>query len=283
MGFVRRLNSRDLVNDPCNGAEVYPITATNAVYREGSGENLETILSRLGNSADRKVVQDISYESTSNKLHKEFTDNTTEDITLPNWIKNVTVTNSGRTYTITVTPTTGNVSTYQITLPEIDYPVTDVKIHGVHGAASIVTNGIAEIPDFPVTLEIYQSDTFINAEEGMTHHITGTTARGNDAVCGGSVFPPRLVTQGNGNAITRLSYSIDTDTTKPNRLNLNVYKDNFITDVQIRGKSAVNNNIANMDIVKNNNSIHAIQYVSSEAAYQSMTKDPNTLYFIPVE
>lgn len=81
MGFVRRLNSRDLVNDPCNGAEVYPITATNAVYREG-GENLEDILSRLGNSADRKVVQDISYISTSNKLHKEFTDNTTEDITL---------------------------------------------------------------------------------------------------------------------------------------------------------------------------------------------------------
>lgn len=82
MGFVRRLNSRDLVNDPCNGAEVYPITATNAVYREGSGENLEDILTRLGNSADRKVVQDISYISNTNKLHKEFTDNTTEDITL---------------------------------------------------------------------------------------------------------------------------------------------------------------------------------------------------------
>ena len=67
MGFVRRLNSRDLVNDPCNGAEVYPITATNAVYREGSGENLEDILTRLGNQSDRKVVQDISYISNTNK------------------------------------------------------------------------------------------------------------------------------------------------------------------------------------------------------------------------
>lgn len=283
MGFVMRLNSRDLVNDPKNGAEVYPITATNAVYRAGTDKNLEQILSELSNSADRKVVQDISYVSNSNKLHKEFTDNTTEDITLPNWIKNVTVTNSGRTYTITVTPTTGNASTYQITLPEIDYPVTDVKINGVHGAASIVTDGIAEIPDFPVTLEIYQPSTFINASEGMTYNISGTTARGNNAICGGSVFPPKLVTQGNGNAITRLSYSRDTDTTKPNRLNLNVYKDNFITDVQIRGTSVVNNNIANMDVVKNNNDIRAVQYVASEAAYESMTKDPNTLYFIPVE
>lgn len=283
MGFVRRLNSKELVGDPCSGAEVYPITATNAVYREG-GENLEDILSRLGNQADRKVVQDISYVSNTNKLHKEFTDNTTEDITLPNWIKNVTVTNSGRTYTITVTPTTGNASTYQITLPEINYPVTDVKIHGVHGAASIVTDGIAEIPDFPVTLEIYQPDTFISESDGMTYNMSGITARGNDAVCGGSVFPPRLVTQGNGNAITRLSYSRDVDTTKPNRLNLNVYKDNFITDVQIRGASAVNNNIANIDVVKNNNSIYAVQYVASEDAYNAIqTKDPNTLYFIPVE
>lgn len=174
MGFVRRLNSKELVGDPCAGAEVYPITATNAVYREGSGENLETILSRLGNSADRKVVQDISYESTGNKLHKEFTDNTTEDITLPNWIKNVTVTNSGRTYTITVTPTTGSTSVYTIELPnvttsgsgnglsDISYnsstntitatkttfltehqqiPVTDVKVNNT----SVVTNKVANI------------------------------------------------------------------------------------------------------------------------------------------
>lgn len=114
MGFVRRLNSRDLVNDPCNGAEVYPITATNAVYREGSGENLETILSRLGNSADRKVVQDISYESTGNKLHKEFTDNTTEDITLPNWVKTIQCASGSDINTVgtpSVTASTNNSNT----------------------------------------------------------------------------------------------------------------------------------------------------------------------------
>lgn len=178
MGFVMRLNSRDLVNDPKNGAEVYPITATNAVYRAGTDKNLEQILSELSNGIDRKVIQDLEYLSNTNNLQISYTDNTTEDITLPNWIKNVTVTNSGRTYTITVTPTYGNASTYQITLPEINYPVTDV---------------------------------------------------------------------------------------------------------QIRGTSVVSNNIANMDVVKNNNDIHAVQYVASEAAYESMTKDPNTLYFIPVE
>ena len=117
MGFVKRLNSKELVGDPCAGAEVYPITATNAVYREG-GENLEDILSRLGNQVDRNVIQDISYISASNKLHKEFTNGNTEDITLPNWIKNVTITNSDRTYTITVTPTTGNASTSPIFLYE---------------------------------------------------------------------------------------------------------------------------------------------------------------------
>ena len=150
MGFVKRLNSKELVGDPCAGAEVYPITATNAVYREG-GENLEDILSRLGNQVDRNVIQDISYISTSNKLHKEFTNGNTEDITLPNWIKNVTVTNSDRTYTITVTPTTGNASTYQITLPEIEYPVTDVKINN----SSIVSNKVANI----VTNSPYDAST----------------------------------------------------------------------------------------------------------------------------
>jgi len=245
MGFVRRLNSKELVGDPCSGAEVYPITATNAVYREG-GENLEDILSRLGNQADRKVVQDISYISNTNKLHKEFTDNTTEDITLQNFVK-------------------------------------DVKIKNTNTESSIVINDIAKIPDYPVALEIVQSDLFDGESEGMTHRIKGTTALGNHVFYDGHVFPPRLVEQGNGNAITRIGYSRDEDTTKLNRLNLNISKGNFITDVQIRGTSVTNNNIANMDIVKNNNSIHAIQYVSSESAYESMTKDPNTLYFIPVE
>lgn len=246
MGFIMRLNSRDLVNDPKNGAEVYPITATNAVYRAGTDKNLEQILSELSNSADRKVIQDISYISNTNKLHKEFTDNTTEDITLPNFVK-------------------------------------DVKIKNTNTESSIVTDGIAKIPDYPVTLEIVQSGLFDGESEGMTHRVKGTTALGNHVFYDGHIFPPRLVEQGNGNAITRIGYSRDEDTTKLNRLNLNVYKGNFITDVQIRGASVINNNIANMDVVKNNNDIRAVQYVASETAYQSMTKDPNTLYFIPVE
>lgn len=113
MGFVRRLNSKELVGDPCSGAEVYPITATNAVYREG-GENLEDILSRLGNQADRKVVQDISYISNTNKLHKEFTDNTTEDIILPNWVKTIQCASGSDINTVgtpSVTASTNNSNT----------------------------------------------------------------------------------------------------------------------------------------------------------------------------
>lgn len=174
MGFVMRLNSRDLVNDPKNGAEVYPITATNAVYRAGTDKNLEQILSELSNNADRKVIQDLEYLSNTNTLQISYTDNTTDNIQLSNLIKNVAVTRNNRTYTITVTPTTGSASTYTIELPnvttsgsgnglsDISYdsstntitatkttfltehqqiPVTDVKVNN----ASVVTNKVANI------------------------------------------------------------------------------------------------------------------------------------------
>jgi hypothetical protein len=123
----------------------------------------------------------------------------------------------------------------------------------------------------------------MGASEGLAHYVSGDTALGNRVLSYGGVYPPRLVTHGSGNAITRLSYSLDSDNTKPNKLNLDISTDDFVTDVQIRGTSVVNNNIANMDVVKNNNSIYAVQYVDSEQTYQSMTKDPNTLYFIPVK
>ena len=119
MGFVMRLNSRDLVNDPKNGAEVYPITATNAVYRAGTDKNLEQILSELSNSADRKVIQDLEYLSNTNTLQISYTDNTTDNIQLLNWVRNVAVTKNNRTYIITVTPTTGSASTYTIELPNV--------------------------------------------------------------------------------------------------------------------------------------------------------------------
>ena len=265
MGFVMRLNSRDLVNDPKNGAEVYPITATNAVYRAGTDKNLEQILSELSNSADRKVIQNLEYLSNTNTLQISYTDNTTDNIQLLNWVRNVAVTKNDRTYTITVTPTTGSASTYTIELPnvttsgsgnglsDISYNsstntitatksnfVTDVQIEDSRGGVSKVTNGVAEIPDFPVTLEINQSDFFISDTEGITHSISGTTALGNSATTSGNVYPARLVTQGSGNAITSLAYSRDNDATKLNRLNLNVYKGNFLTDITCASGSDIN-------------------------------------------
>lgn len=99
MGFVMRLNSRDLVNDPKNGAEVYPITATNAVFREG-GESLESILTRLGNNADRKVINDISL--LNNGLDIDYTNGDTNRIVLPESLHsfNVSTNNNNNTYSL---------------------------------------------------------------------------------------------------------------------------------------------------------------------------------------
>lgn len=83
MGFVRRLNSKELVGDPCAGAEVYPITATNAVYREG-GENLEDILTNLGNKVDKNVVDDVTPNSTNNTIDISYTNNTSKSIEIAN-------------------------------------------------------------------------------------------------------------------------------------------------------------------------------------------------------
>lgn len=182
MGFIRRLNSKELVGDPCAGAEVYPITATNAVYREG-GENLEDILTNLGNSIDRNVVSDVTLDAAHNKIIVSYTNNTTADITYDAYRDvRITDTTSGTTKTYTIyfkkPDNTEKSISFTIEQPTIDYPVTDVKI---------------------------------------------------------------------------------------------------------RNTSVVTNKIADMDIVKNNNTIYAVQYIASEQAYQSMTKDPNTLYFIPVE
>lgn len=99
MGFVMRLNSRDLVNDPKNGAEVYPITATNAVFREG-GESLESILTRLGNNADRKVINDISL--LNNGLDIDYTNGDSNRIVLPESLHsfNVSTNNNNNTYSL---------------------------------------------------------------------------------------------------------------------------------------------------------------------------------------
>lgn len=64
MGYVLRLKRNQLVGGN-NNDEIYPITATNAVYREG-GKNLEDILTELGGAINRRTVVSFSYEETPN-------------------------------------------------------------------------------------------------------------------------------------------------------------------------------------------------------------------------
>lgn len=122
MGFVVRLKRNQLVGGT-NNDEIYPITATNAVYREG-GKNLEEILSELGSSSSRKVVEDITY--TKPNLNITYTTNESTSIPIGVDVDNKEAQlNFGQTSTIAtigdtdVTITMPEAPSVTIDLPEI--------------------------------------------------------------------------------------------------------------------------------------------------------------------
>ena len=337
MGFVMRLNSRDLVNDPKNGAEVYPITATNAVYREGSGENLETILSRLGNSADRKVVQDISYISNTNKLHKEFTDNTTEDITLST-TGTLKTDNSN-----TLTPSSSESFSNNISLHKISktgdyndllnlpaglgaYPVISAEYNSTEDVNIItfhkeISNRISTITLTPTIdtnnrrqlfkcrivgdsiateLDWTEGNVLVKLPLGSTYapYLLVQNTSGPDIVSaehhfGNSVYTPTEAIslsenyniypiQAHINWVTRNGYTVSEDnyTTLFKCFSSNT----LVVDPQYRVKGyylmiPVDTPVA----VSNYGGIGKMRYIT-EADYNNLTyKDPDCLYFIPVE
>lgn len=88
MGYVLRLKRNQLVGGN-NNDEIYPITATNAVYREG-GKNLEEILNELGNSANGKKVTSVSYSKQDNSMQVNYSNGDVNNYTLPNCVEAVT-------------------------------------------------------------------------------------------------------------------------------------------------------------------------------------------------
>lgn len=85
MGYVVRLKRNQLVGGN-NNDEIYPITATNAVYR--GGKNLENILDELGKEVDGKKVIDVTKDNNtitvkySNGESKTFNDDKGDNITV---------------------------------------------------------------------------------------------------------------------------------------------------------------------------------------------------------
>lgn len=81
MGYVVRLKRNQLVGGN-NSDDIYPITATNAVYR--GNKSLEEILDEMSSSKEKKVVEDILYSETSNRgtLTIKYTDNSSKEIVI---------------------------------------------------------------------------------------------------------------------------------------------------------------------------------------------------------
>lgn len=89
MGYILRLKRNQLVGGN-NNDEIYPITSTNAVYREG-GKNLEDILAELGNSINGKRVINVTYSEQDNSIQVTYSNGDTNNYVLPNCVKTVTL------------------------------------------------------------------------------------------------------------------------------------------------------------------------------------------------
>lgn len=337
MGFVRRLNSKELVGDPCSGAEVYPITATNAVYREG-GENLESILTRLGNNADRKVVQNVT--STNGVITVTFTDGTSETIYQTKSINtnnntaltpdNETVDGNG-TIDLHKVAKTGNYNDL-LNLPQGfgAYPTVTAEWDS--------TNEINKITFRP---EISNQINVITLKPDSNHYFKCVITSPEDddtwskydwsegkviiqvdktEMFGGKPYllvSNTSVDRRNLGATAHWVYSermpnVTVDSTDYYKFPLNLtnatitrpgftamqnyfytiaeckvfqgapYDDTTIFTVEPRCSFSIIPEFTNP--VCNNNKIQALQYCESEQEYNDITnKDPNTLYFIPVE
>lgn len=135
MGHVIRLKRNQLVGG-VDSEPVYPITATNAVYR--GAKDLETILSELGADANKKVVRDVTYDDETSIITVAYTDDTTKTIEIQtgsgsDGYPNVTVSNgsivnisssfSNTPSSVTITPK--NIDSLGISLFVVTIKLTD--------------------------------------------------------------------------------------------------------------------------------------------------------------
>lgn len=312
MGYVVRLKRNQLVGGN-NNDEIYPITSTNAVYR--GGKNLEDILDEIGRDVDSKKVTEVSYDESTNSIKVSYSNGTTTNINLkePNNGK-LTLTKGNNVVEFTA----NSAEDKSVIIPNVSVNNAYEQYPRYHGSVTVdnYTLNLRALRIIP-TFGIDKGTSMYTA--GLADAIIGRNldrlTNGNGDVNGiiddnytyftdsTAVILPRLpklvaAVSMNGNAL-QITYLEDkvgssqtttdiplpsggsTVTVSNKNATLNaggnvtvatVTVDDSVTDLKV--------NIPNF--VVNNNSIKNIEYCASESAYNSSSKDSNTLYFIPV-
>lgn len=343
MGYVIRLKRNQLVGGN-NNDEIYPITSTNAVYREG-GQNLEDILDALGRDVNSKKVTEVSYNESTNSIKVSYSNGDVNNYPMTDCIEEVSFNNSALIFTKTDgTTTTVNIpepNNGKLTLKKgnnvVEFTANSAEDKSITIPNVSVDNAIGEYPKYPgsVTVDHYMLNlralriipTFgidkgtpllegNELTDAIVHrNITGLIS-GNTDVCAVRLYDnnelfsgdtavllprlPKVVAavslSGNNLVITYLKDTInssqsETKLTLPSggsnvsvsNKNATLTAGSTVTIATITIDGVVTNIKVNVpNFVINNNSIKNIEYCASESAYNSSSKDSNTLYFIPV-
>ena len=316
MGYVLRLKRNQLVGGN-NNDEIYPITSTNAVYR--GGKNLEDILDELGKDIDSKKVTSVTYSEQDNSIQVKYSNGDVNNYTLniqePNNGKltlkkgnNVVefTANSAEDKSVTIP----NVSVNNATGEYPKYPGS-VTVDGY----KLNLRALRIIPTFGVatSTSLFDSNELTDA---IIYRNTASLTHGASDVCAVRLYDndeiftddtaillprlPKLVAavslSGNNLVITYLEDTIssnqsETILTLPSggsnvtvsNKNATLNAGNNVTVATVNVDNSVTDLKVNVpNFVVNNNSIKNIEYCASESAYNSSSKDSNTLYFIPV-
>lgn len=277
MGYVVRLKRNQLVGGN-NNDEIYPITSTNAVYR--GGKNLEDILDELGRGIDGKKVTNVSYNKSTNSIKVSYSNGDVDDYTLIDCVKDVSLNDTILTFTktdgtqvnspkIIMIPTFGvDKGTYLAEATNLKNAIYSRNLNGLNATNDVCVYDFIDdggertavmYPRLPKVVAAVSTNgdklriTYLEDKE-----TSGQSYTDIDLPSGGS-----NVTVNNKNATLNAGGNVTVAT---------VTVDNSTTDLKV--------NVPNF--VVNNNSIKNIEYCASESAYNSSSKDSNTLYFIPV-
>lgn len=277
MGYIIRLKRNQLVGGN-NNDEIYPITSTNAVYR--GGKNLEDILDELGRDVDSKKVTEVSYNESTNSIKVSYSNGDVSNYTLTDCVKDVSLNDTILTFTktdgtqvnspkIIMIPTFGvDKGTYLAEATNLKNAIYSRNLNGLNTTNDVCVYDFIDdggertaimYPRLPKVVAAVSTNgdklriTYLEDKE-----TSGQSYTDIDLPSGGST-----VTVSNKNATLNAGGNVTVAT---------ITVDNSTTDLEV--------NVPNF--VVNNNSIKNIEYCASESAYNSSSKDSNTLYFIPV-
>lgn len=315
MGYVLRLKRNQLVGGN-NNDEIYPITSTNAVYR--GGKNLEDILDELGRDVDSKKVTSVTYSEQDNSIQVKYSNGDINNYTLniqePNNGK-LTLKKGNNVVEFTA----NSAEDKSVIIPNVSVNNAYEQYPKYPGSVTVDNytlnlRALSIIPTFGVATgtSLWDNNELTDA---IMDRNTGSLPNGTSDVCAvrfyndgkffgdtAVLFPrlPKVVAavSMNGNAL-QITYLEDkvgssqtttdiplpsggsTVTVSNKNATLNAGGNVTVATVTV-DDSATDLKVNVPNFVVNNNSIKNIEYCASESAYNSSSKDSNTLYFIPV-